>query len=121
MLIVLLPSLQLLLLKLLADYPDEGNLSAVVEAIGGVKELFLRFFQHYQVGTTPALQVAALLGKLAFLMGSLSLRPRRPQCPACQIRILLIVIVSDSMADTICPVTLILTGHAPDDCARARV
>ena len=44
---------QRLILKLLADYPSDGEgggLVEVVEGIGGIKELFLRFFQHYKVG-----------------------------------------------------------------------
>jgi len=43
-------SFQVLILRLLADYPD-GNLALlrVVNEIGGVKEVFLRFFQHYTV------------------------------------------------------------------------
>ena len=47
---------QRLILKLLADYPDEegGGLVEVVEGVGGIKELFLRFFQHYKVGEGPA-------------------------------------------------------------------
>ncbi len=40
---------QTLLLRLLADFPMEGRaLLAVVDGIGGVQELFLRFFQHYE-------------------------------------------------------------------------
>ncbi|GAX72858.1 hypothetical protein CEUSTIGMA_g313.t1 [Chlamydomonas eustigma] len=39
---------QRLLLRLIADYPSENKqLLRVVEGIGGVKELFLRFFKHY--------------------------------------------------------------------------
>ncbi len=40
---------QTLLLQLLADYPRaQEDLYAVVQAMGSVKELFLRFFQHYE-------------------------------------------------------------------------
>ncbi len=40
---------QRLLLQLLADYPDEQSLPALVEDLGGVKAVFMRFFQHYNV------------------------------------------------------------------------
>ncbi len=40
---------QRLLLRLLADHPDESRLPAVVVAIGGTKQLFWRFFEHYKV------------------------------------------------------------------------
>ena len=41
---------QVLILRLLADYPeDQAGLLYVVHEIGGVKELFLRFFGHYTV------------------------------------------------------------------------
>ena len=55
---------QLLILRLLADYPDDspGKLRDVVDGMGGVEELFKRFFRHYDVslfsiiwgGTSPA-------------------------------------------------------------------
>ncbi len=43
---------QKLMLRLLADYPDEkGNqrLQNIVVGIGGVNEIFQRFLQHYVV------------------------------------------------------------------------
>jgi hypothetical protein len=41
---------QKLLLQLLADYEHDGpKLLAIVDAIGGIKEVFKRFFQHYDV------------------------------------------------------------------------
>jgi hypothetical protein len=42
---------QALILRLLADYPegDPGRLRGVVQGMGGLRELFGRFFQHYAV------------------------------------------------------------------------
>ena len=43
---------QVLILRLLADYPEDqiDKLKSVVDMMGGVKELFLRFFRHHAVG-----------------------------------------------------------------------
>ncbi|KAG1671864.1 hypothetical protein FOA52_003431 [Chlamydomonas sp. UWO 241] len=38
---------QQLLLQLLADYPDEDRLPVIVNAMGGLEKIFLRFFNHY--------------------------------------------------------------------------
>ena len=44
-------SSQILLLHLLADYPpkEAEKLLKIVEGMGGVRRLFLRFFRHYDV------------------------------------------------------------------------
>ena len=47
---------QTLILRLLADYHDDGaKLLSIVDGMGGVWELFLRFFQHYHVSAVHAI------------------------------------------------------------------
>ena len=40
---------QALLLQLLADYPVEEALPDLIEDLGGIRRIFLRFFEHYEV------------------------------------------------------------------------
>ncbi len=61
---------QRLLLQLLADYPDEEKLPGIVEGLGGVWNIFVRFFQHYAVRRLPCPR-------------ALPLRPACATCFAC--------------------------------------
>jgi len=54
---LLFPDTQVLILRLLADYPHDqaDKLLAVVDQIGGVRHVFKRFYRHYDVSTTVQL------------------------------------------------------------------
>lgn len=57
---------QRLILRLLADFrEDRHRLLEIVDGIGGVWELFLRFFRHYNVRRSHDLPIAFLFCLLA--------------------------------------------------------
>ena len=53
---------QRLILRLLADYNEDGQrLLGIVDGMGGVWEVFLRFFQHYHVSGSHALFTLSMM------------------------------------------------------------
>ncbi len=53
---------QRLLLTLLGDWDDPGSLPELVEELGGLEFLFLRFFEHYEVGRGHSCAPQMLMG-----------------------------------------------------------